>query len=303
MPGRHKLKVGLDRDRKGSFLPETTLEGDRRQRVGFVAVGPEGTLFFETAVTDWSLSLNIAGLFGKRDIRARILNSKDGEITQVLQPITIDPDAPKNLKIVAIGGVPVNEGTKSVQVTPSATLPVIVEGIDPESGIEKVSFYLGKPKGTMFDPAVPMKEGEPLNPERTRWEARLPADREGTIDLTIRFENKVGMASLSPTIGLLVQKEEDPKDKEKKVKPGSIYGVVREGDRPQMLKVSLIDVKADANEKPKFADTDANGRYEFKDLKPGSYKVASQKAGRVAEQTVVVTPGNETKADLSLLLK
>jgi hypothetical protein len=298
------LEIGIDRNRQGNFALEPLLQGDRRQRVHFAPVGPEGTLFFETAVSDWSLVMNLAGIVGTRDLRGRLLDRRGGEITRAIQPVTVDPNPPIGLRIIQVGKVKEPNPGQPIKVFPDAFLPVIVEGIDPESGVDKVRFYLAKPMDGKMPPGAPMKEGEPLNADKTRWRGLVPADKEGATDLTVEFVNRVGLTTLTQTYALHVSKGDavDPADKPK---PGSIAGTVLEGDRPQPgLTVELIEPKAPApGDKPKSTMTDQNGKFEFKDLEPGTYRVKSAKpvSNRKGEETVIVTPGKAAPVAIKLL--
>lgn len=298
------LDISIDRN-PGNFTVERQLQGDRRQQVYFAPVGPEGTLFFETAVSDWSVVLDLGGIKGTRDIRGRMLDSRGGEITKAIQPVTVDPTPPVGLRVVKVAKAENPNPAVPIKVYPHALMPVTVEGIDPESGVEKVRFYLAKPVDGKMPPGTPSKDGRPLNGDKTIWIGEVPADKEGATDLTVELVNRVGLTTLSPTYALHVTKGDGGDPNDKKDKPGSIVGTVLEGDRPQPgLTVELTEPKAAApGDKPKTAKTDENGKFEFKDLEPGAYKVKSSKpvSNRKGEETVIVSPGKAASVTIKLL--
>jgi hypothetical protein len=121
------------------------------------------------------------------------------------------------------------------------------------------------------------------------------------------------IAALRPSTGYGVERVVAVKDREQLVnlelilQPGKgrkarISGVVREGDRVQAgLTVTLSD--AASNKALLTAKTDEAGKYEFKDLGAGKYKVTATKSASQtkAEKPVVLQEG-EDKSDVDLKL-
>ena len=173
---------------------------------------------------------------------------------------------------------------------------------DKADEIDKVFFYLGKPGPDGKPPAnVEMVTGvKHLVEKEVVWAADLPAatDTKGKVDVTVQFvkfnnlaqhgtatvtlEEPPAAAATGPQApkvgsivgevyqgGSVVKSLKDPKDP----KSGEVLKLVDE--RPQQnIEVRLLDDKGAVKD---VTRTDGDGKYKFKNLPPGSYKVTAAK--------------------------
>ena len=171
-------------------------------------------------------------------------------------------------------------------------------GVDPESGIKEVIFYLGKPVDGKMPPNATKVDGR-FDAKRTSWSGVLavPADKVGTIDVTAQFTNGVGQ-SIPESISVQITPPTKPGAPGK----ASISGKVVEGEYAQAgIPITLADLKGG---EPQEAKTNDKGEFTFGDLAPGKYRItAVRSASRTRGQsdTIQVKEG-EKKTGVTIKL-
>jgi hypothetical protein len=258
-----------------------------RQRRGTISQGLLGGVHLAAVIEDWEVAWDVPQLIGRRTVVARLLAADKTVLATKEIPVVLDDSPPTAPDFRALPD----------QVKKGTQLPVTIETTDPESGVDSVAFFVGKPgpdgkplPGTAMIPAV----RSPLDP--TRWSAivPLPRDKSGMIDITSVAVNGAGLSSSASASVEAVEALPE--------KPAAIAGQLREGTRPQAgLEVTLSDARGMALFK---ATTNAEGRYLFPDLKPGSYTLTAEKVAtrRSAKAAATATAGVTTTADLELYL-
>ncbi|MFO0824603.1 MAG: carboxypeptidase-like regulatory domain-containing protein [Gemmataceae bacterium] len=302
-PGRSvAFRVGADRAPPGATLDARLMRFEQgreaaeeavrtlpavRQRRGTITPGLLGGLHLAAVIEDWEVAWDVPQLIGRRTVVARLLAADKTVLATKEIPVVLDDSPPT---------APDFRGLPD-QVKKGTQLPVTIETTDPESGVDSVAFFVGKPgpdgkplPGTAMIPAV----RSPLDP--TRWSAMvpLPRDKSGMIDITCVAMNGAGLSSSASASVEAVEALPE--------KPAAIAGQLREGTRPQAgLEVTLSDARGMALFK---ATTNAEGRYLFPDLKPGSYTLTAEKVAtrRSAKVAATATAGVTTTADLELYL-
>ncbi len=288
-PADARLEVEIGRGKGTRFRRDIRQLYDqpKDKRIGFLLDENTGGLLFQASVDDWQVVLDTSRVLGTRTIRARLLGQSGNVIYETSQVITFDNTAPERTRFTLVPP----KAKKETSIVVSAFTQ------DPESGIAKVGFFVGKLK----DGKIPDKEkvvyGEPADKVRTKWFAKLPMpENAGLIDLTVVATNRVGLSSNS-TAKVLVTLI-DPS----KLGPGKIAGKVTQGTIAQPnLKVILYDKKGKAIAE---TNTDKEGKYEFADLKPDKYFIRARNRAtqRGASQNVEVRAKETTDVDLSLKL-
>jgi len=271
----------------------------------------QGGGLFKTAVHDWRKELVIPGTFGDCPLRARLL--KDG------QPLTVRNEAGKSVKEVFaltsldstlpdIGAFGVYDKNGDKTLVRGAALRLVVQADDPESGVAKVVFFAGAPTKELKIPEnAPMADGElvPLKDSpggKKTWVAELPVptDKPGVVDVGVQVTNGAGLQKFGTITIRLV--DAPPNTTTPASKLATIEGTVKDKDgRPQPdARVALID----ANGKEKdTGKTDAKGKYSFKDLPAGSYKIqASKAAGQQQGDSSVTVSEGQTKSDADVTI-
>jgi hypothetical protein len=311
-----QLDLGRDRGQDGFDSYETRrLPGHRFERILVNAAAPGGALVLKTEVQDWDVPFPTKGLFGKCDLRVRVLK-KEGTTDRTL-PVeqSRGPTDPAVYRQVIIDGTPpeitklgVRKESPESEALPQlergeGRLPVFAITSDPESDIKQVLFFLSKPAP---DPKVPgaykMPEGAmPVEGQLLKngqWVAQLPvkAEKAATVDVSVQVTNNAGLVTFGTVQVELVEKAA-------KGATGNIEGKVFEGDRPQPeVEVTLRDAM---NMIKGTAVTDKKtGAYVFKDLPPGAYRVSAvkSKSGTRGEAPAQVEAGKTTKdVNISLL--
>jgi hypothetical protein len=291
------LKVGIDRDRNGT-VDEAELKplpvGDRETHVRMKA--EEAALLLKPIVTPWVRELPIAGLQGEFALRAttEIKSKKDGKpVVEALNAsgiVTIDPTAP--LAVVLRAG-----GTAR-QVKRGELLSVTATAEEAESEIVEALFFFGKPLPDGKLPEGPKVKGTILPRDKAGlWTANakleVPGDLKGKFDVSVRLTNSVGMSTIQTVRVEVVEPDNKP------VKP-SIEGIVVEWDRPQAgVAVQLRDA---TNAVKGQTATDADGKYLFADLIPGTYRVFAGKPTGSRGNAVVDLKENEKKVGVDIKL-
>ncbi len=292
------LKLGIDRDRNGT-VDEAELKplpvGDRETHVRMKA--DDTALLIKPLVTPWVRELPIAGLQGDFALWAttNIKSKIDGK--PVVEPlnaapgiVTIDPTPP--LAVV------MRAGDAARQVKRGELLSVTVTADEAESEIVEALFFFGKPLPDGKLPEGPKVKGTILPRDKAGiWTANakleVPADLKGKFDVSVRLTNSVGMSTVQSIRVEVVEPDNKP------VQP-SIEGIVVEWDRPQAgVAVQLRDA---TNAVKGQTATDADGKYVFKDLTPGTYRVFAGKPTGSRGNAVVDLKANEKKMGVDIKL-
>ncbi len=278
------VELVVDRVGKGEFDVLRKFPTDRSREV-FLFVGEDGAVALTPVVKDWTVEFPTAQVAGKRTFAVRI----GGTAIETLpkQVLVVDRTPPVGVSIVT-------KPTKD-QLLVGRLLNLSAVGTDPDSGIDRVYFFTGEtPPALDGKPApgsrvIPGQLGKALlaSTYTTVEPFRLP-EVKGEVRVGVIAFNKVGLSTVSD-LTLYVRTPPVPPEKPT---TGSIIGRAVQAGRPQPgLPVSLTNA---AGKIVKETKSDDLGKFEFKDLPPGSYTVAAvKKADANAGGKVTV----EVKAD------
>jgi hypothetical protein len=240
---------------------------------------------FRTEARDWNVQLDTAGIFGERwlglqlDPRAAFINSEQFQpanggfrtTEQIIRPLGLDATRPEGVEFVQFPRT----------LPRGSLLPVKVAGFDPESGIRQVLFLSGKlPADGKISPDAVLALLDDPAPEKNRkekktWEAQLPVatEKAGKVEVTVQLTNGAGLTSSRTAVVQLV----DPPADAGKGARASIAGTVSEGGRAQPnLSVWLFDPQGVVRDS---VTSDGEGRFLFKDVASGTYRVVAVKSG------------------------
>ncbi|MBI2808295.1 MAG: carboxypeptidase regulatory-like domain-containing protein [Planctomycetes bacterium] len=287
-PTGTRLEVALGRLLDdGTFKAEVVRDfaNAKKQRVGMATT--KDALIFDASIGDWTAFFDTRHAVGPRALRARLLDAKGKQIAQAEQSMVIDDSPP----IALIAPTP-------PQVQRGTVLQMKAQGVDPQSGVAQVVFFLGQPEKGEVPVAATRFKAIPANRELTQWHAPLfvPADHKGPLAISVQVVNHAGMASID-TVTVDVTAGEPGK-----TGLGEIRGIVMEGPRVQpKLLVTLVN--ADGKEVAR-THTLADGTYVFRQLAPGKYRVICVKpeSQRRAVVNATVGPDRVTKTNLTLAL-
>ncbi len=293
------LSLGSTRNGRLAPLELRKVNGDRREVLQAVLCDLQGMLVLKPAVSSWLLELNTEDIIGRRVLRAQVLNAekkpetvldaRTGETTtEVLQEIVLDGSKPRG---VAFVGLP-----RTLPLGSGVVLNAV--GSDPESGIRRVVFFVGR---ISSDGKLPVDsvEGRPVATAPGTWSAALPVstDHKGPLHVGVQFTNGVGLSTTHTGIIELVE----PPPPAPVVKEQSIEGTVFQGDFVEPgVEVGLYDAKGMAKATTK---TDDAGKYIFKKVPPGTYTVLAIRtsAGTRGRTTVELEEGQKkTGVDIKL---
>jgi hypothetical protein len=285
-PAGAKLEVALGRHFDGEgFKAEIVREFTDAKKQHIELEATRDALIFEASIQDWSTSFDTRAIVGARELRARLLDAAGKEIVCARQPVVIDNTPPIARFLPA--PAPVKRGT---------VLQVQAEGLDPESGIDQVFFFLGAPVKGEIPPGAMKMKATPIDNNLWSISLLVPPEQKGALQLGVYVVNRAGLAS-ADTIRIEIQ-ERDPE----KTGLGQIRGQVVEGPRPQPnLTVILTD---EAGKEVARTRTLADGSFLFGKLPPGRYRLQCSKPEslRRASQGVIVEPDRMAQAALSLSL-
>jgi hypothetical protein len=326
------VEVGLKHDEEATAFADDDiklLRAPRDQHIR-VATGADGGVAFETTVRDWATDMDSTGLFNDHALRVRLLRKGEplptldardlqdprAEPTKEVEvPVTFD-GSPPEIKTFGVQltrqekGKPVEFLATSEtpradnQIPTGQPLRVVAVAADPESKVTQVVFFLGKPTPDLKIPemvvAVP---GEPKGDRGTTWQAQLPAPPAagGVVPVGVQVTNGAGLKSFG-TIEIKLVPPPPPPPAGPPPKP-SIEGTVVDGaGRGQpTLPVTLTDAQGVARDSVK---TDAAGKFLFKDVLPGSYRVSAAKtANGTRGETAVQVAEGEKKTGVEVRLK
>jgi hypothetical protein len=319
--GQQVVELGLDADNDGKFSKLNgeivDFTGNRMVKLLVNPAFPGGALQLKPEVRDWSHEFELAEVFGKRTMRVRLLKNADEAKKPKDEDREVDPNLNKAFGLktpvteirhtVVLDGSP-PEGVKFVNFPKSLVkgdvLPVSAVGVDPESGIEKVVFFVGKlgPDGKV-PPNTQLTPGKLTDAEKDIWSAVLdaPTDQKGKFDVTVQFVNFAGLVTTDTVKIELI-------DPGKEGVPGaggaaSIQGKLIDGTgRPQGPGI-LVELRDDKGAVKDTTKTDAKSDYLFDKVAPGTYTVVGLRTANNTKgaTTVGVKPG-EKKVDVDVKL-
>lgn len=287
-PAGAKLEVALGRMLDdGTFKMELTRDylDAKKRRIDLEAA--KDALVFQASIADWTPRFDTQSIVGPRTLRARLVDPSGKEIVSAQQSIVLD-NSPPVAKIVPT----------PAQVKKGTVLQVQAQGVDPDSGVAQVVFFLGKAEKGEIPPSVPRFKAAPMNREGTQWIASLPmpAEQKGPLTVSVQVVNHAGLASVDAVTIDVTDKEPG------KTGLGEVQGRVVEGPRPQPnLTVVLMDA---AGKEIARTRTLPDGSYRFDQVAPGRYRVLCVKpeSQRRAVMDVNVEPDRPSRADLALVL-
>ena len=278
------VELVVDRVGKGEFDVLRKFPTDRSREV-FLFVGEDGAVALTPVVKDWTVEFPTAQVAGKRAFAVRIGAAEIKTLPK--QVLVVDRTPPVDVAIVT-------KPTKD-QLLVGRLLNLSAVGTDPDSGIDRVYFFTGEtPPALDGKPApgsrvIPGQLGKALlaSTYSTVEPFRLP-EVKGEVRVGVIAFNKVGLSTVAD-LTLYVRTPPVPPEKPT---TGSIIGRAVQAGRPQPgLPVSLTNA---AGKVVKETKSDDLGKFEFKDLPPGSYTVSAvKKADANAGGKVTV----EVKAD------
>lgn len=300
-PRGGRVEVGLESARDGGHARPVTRPAKRRY-LG-VAADPAGVLVLEGSVTDPEVPLDVRGLRDKRWLVVRLLDADGKPLDQTRRELIFDNGPPEGIRILDLPTGPVKPGL--------AQLPVRASGRS-VSGIESVRFFLGEPAKGAPPAGAALIRAEPGNADATIWRAAVPLSgkEEGPVAISVEMINGVGISGFAtetvtferPPAPVVAQaKNEAPPEPPK---PGKIRGTLKEAWRPQPgLDVVLIEGDEQGKLKEKSrAKTTPDGRFEFSDLAPGTYRLqaASSASKSAVQRDVTVGSGQTVEVELGL---
>jgi hypothetical protein len=337
IPASAWVEVSYGRMVEGKFQVENEEVHERRRdrAVKMLAGGSaaDGALLLRPEVKDHAVEIDVGKTNGTRAVRVRLLqidNEKpkaqsftdaetgdlagaaDGEGPSIVKTVLLDSTKPEIKDVTVV--LPRKPSGDAYLLPKKAALPLAVDAIDPDTGIAKVVFFLGKPVEGKLPPGVTPVEATQLldgpvkgdgKAEPGRWVALLPAptDRAGPVEVTVQVTNPVGLVE-EKTIKIELV-EGGPAAGPGGAKVGVIKGIVTVagpavrnekgvvvgGGRPQPLSLVTLTVVREGPTGPNrflVASERANerGEYIFKDVPPGIYRVDAVKKGDAATRGV-----------------
>ncbi len=306
-----KLQIGVDRNRDDVYQPSELMErpGNRERLVSIAPAGPDGGLVFKSEVRDWLLEIDTAGFYGRLPYRVRLLDNqeqpirvrptRDGPPSDELFGYLIFDDSPPELVKFADAKAFPRELERGQKLRVEAT------GSDPESAVDRVAFFVGKPVANKEGKLEAPPGTEPVKGERAKgdwWAANLPVpDRAGVFLLTTQFVNGAGQSTFETIEIRLVEPGAGGAAAAKKFK---VSGTVVEGSAPQPgLEVLLKDEKGAVKGVAKTSkDPKTVGAFTFENVAPGAYTVSSAKVGSntKGEANVAVEASDVTGVEVKL---
>ncbi len=270
---------GAGTDRRYPPLPA----GVRRAAV---AVDPAGGLTATATASDPAADLDVARLVGVKELTAD-LTLAGNVLATARRRVVFDPLPPAGVRLVGVPAV-VPRG-KPLAVTAAFDVPA--------SGVKEVRFFVGKPAGSAPPQGAVAVPGKVSGGRAT---ATLPAVELPTVDLSVVVTSGAGVSAA----GTVSVDTADPAELAKP-KPGSVRGVVVEGELPQPGLTVQVFATADPKAPKATVKTGDGGTFEAADLPPGKYRVVCEKAvsGRTAEAAADVPAGGVAAVRLALLLK
>ncbi|MBL8799960.1 MAG: hypothetical protein JNM56_39120 [Planctomycetia bacterium] len=287
-PANATVELAIGRPAGGGFEIDSSMKfpSGRQTRIGFFPYGKNGALLFDASIQDWNIKLDTLRIKGPRTLKARLLAADGQTVRTAEMTIILDDTPPDKVQIL--------NPPKAAKKDAPLTLKAFAQ--PPVSGIKEVNFFIGQPVNGKLPPKTMLFKAEP-DPSGAFWTATLPlqGENKGPTDFSVEFKSEAGLSGFATTNIDLLDKEPPPE-------PGKIAGQVLEGLRPQpKLPVILLDEK---DKELSRTMSDADGNYEFPNLKPGLYRVYTIKEvnKRKADVQTKVEAGQTTKLDLPLML-
>jgi hypothetical protein len=303
------LEVDLFRRPGGEPEVVEKLPSPRQSKVELYAAdpGPSGALLFKTHVADWAVSLNTEGIYGRAEVRVRMLESDGKPVTVAVR----DEGGNRREEYVEAVGRLFFDNTPPIdvafddqypqQMERNSQLVVRATGRDPETGISRVVFFLGKPvkdPKTGVEgpgPSVETVPGE-LVAGTDWWEAVLPVStgKPDTFFVSAEVVNGADQSTIKTIRIELVDRPAGAAGAAAKA-TFSVEGVVREGERPQPgLDVALKDPKGTVLATAKTGTGAKGGKpvgvFKFESVPPGAYVITAVKMGALPSKgNVAVT--------------
>jgi hypothetical protein len=228
-----------------------------------VTAAEDGSLALSTAHADWSVSIPTAGLAGKFNYQAELLNDGGEKKSSNSVTVTVDPSKPEG---VSLDEIPNDKWIAGTALSLSA------KGNDSLSGIAKVWFYVGDPptaegKGATVVAGIKLSDGV--------YQAERPIllpEQKGDVRVGVLMVNGVGMtagAEKTLTVRIPPGEKKDGSGKTTGTITGKVvFGYLGKSNLP----VELQDASGKA---VKTATSAADGTFKFEDVLPGSYTVTS----------------------------
>ncbi len=296
---------------KSNFGFKFVGHGDRDRRVNIDPAAPQGAIGIRSEVKDWIIPVPVTGITGGiAKLRLRLLDRNQGMTFFKSGTAGEDPEkwGIKELgTAVVFDRTPPEGGFVGLEAKAIRGKRMVVKSQpkDKESPVIDVFYFLGEPEVDPVTGAKKLPAGLKAKDkfvavvEGEFWQAevQLP-DEKKKVPITAHFANQAGLVSFDTKEIELI----DPK--EGKPKTGKIRGIVLEGTIEQEgLTVVLSDLKG--TQVGDIAKTDKDGIFEFKDLAPGIYHLAThKKASRTdAFATAKVEAGKTAEAKLGLRRK
>jgi hypothetical protein len=287
--------------RQGSDLPTVPADriGAREARVR-LQTATDGALVFASLVRDWEIDLDTRSVMGIFDLRT-IVKFDGGQLSDN-KTVVLDTTPPEGLQFVE----PL-EGARAIR---GKTLDVQANGRDPQSQIDRVLFFFGKPADDRKPPANAIVATR--SREDAPWRAKLliPANApKEPLPVSVVFFNKAGLAEFASIT--VVPEDAEVKDNKK---PASISGRVVQGGDPKLGKLTVDDkaTRPQAGAKVELRtargtvatkETDDKGNYKFENVTPGAYTVFCLQGAtnrRASENVEVKEFEQKTGVDLRL---
>jgi hypothetical protein len=302
-----QLEILEKRPSDMDFRKKVLLQGDRQVR-RLWSPGPDGGLRFELAVQDWPIErfLDTSNLTGKYAVRVR-LRQGDQTLREETRPVIVDDTRPEG-RFLRAAGVEVPPKAQRRQPDGPITVPnfglieLVAEGTDPEpeTGIKEVHFFVGRPQGEQRDPKADSVRA--VARSGGRWAGQLllaPAGNTETV--SVEIVNGAGMRTFD-TIKLMLPPPKAANGGQNKPTTGSIAGRVTIKGRDEGLKDQKVELWDDKGTMlQESTTTNAEGRYEFSEVKPGKYGLSAKTSGdRWVWKVIAVQAGKRETADLEM---
>jgi hypothetical protein len=260
------VEVGLDETGNRVLRDEMKrqLLSDRQVEIRAQEIGPQGTLKVDTKVSDFRVRLDPGGLKNtKVDILARLLLANRS-------PSLDRAAAEDSVKVILDGAAPEIEIVAPTRPVPHGEeLKVAVKMLEEElSGVKEMQIGLDREKtGELVEKDKPKVLRQP-GPDGT-WTASLPTQElePGDYVLLARATDRVGYTGKArPQIVTIGPPR--PPAQAAATRLSTIEGWVRlQGDKP------LPGFRVTLEGTDRSTQTDAGGKFTFKDLPAGEYKI------------------------------
>src|SRR5262249_53317407 len=146
--------------------------------------------------------------------------------------------------------------------------------------IEKVYFFFGEPEKNKVPDKAAKTDGvwDDEVKAYVPGEEMIVPEQRGKIYVSAVAETATGVPNSVKKPVYVYSRDFKEGDGEDKIVLTTITGVVERGGRIQPdAMVSLQKAKADKDEKPKVMKTKDDGKFEFKDVEPGTYILSARR--------------------------